>query len=178
MGRGLNSGFELGTSGIELRVPKTKNKDQSPKTKGQMSVKVTQQHLDEIRQHGERTFPEECGGLLLGVMEGETRVVKGTLPLENVRKDSRHNRVEISPLDYAKAEREATKQGLGVWGYYHSHPNHPAIPSGFDLDHAPFIEWSYLIVSVREGKAEEIRAWNVREDRSQFDEEELLLIQG
>ena len=138
-----------------------------------MSVKLTNEHLDKIRQHGEQTFPEECGGLLLGVLEGETRVIREILPLENVRKDSRHNRVEISPLAYAKAEREAAKKGLGVWGYYHSHPDHPAIPSGFDLDHAPFIEWSYLIVSVREGTAQEIRAWNVRADRSQFDEEEI-----
>ena len=138
-----------------------------------MSVKLTNEHLDKIRQHGEQTFPEECGGLLLGVLEGETRVIREILPLENVRKDSRHNRVEISPLAYAKAEREAAKKGLGVWGYYHSHPDHPAIPSGFDLDHAPFIEWSYLIVSVRAGTAQEIRAWNVRADRSQFDEEEM-----
>ena len=139
-----------------------------------MSIKLTNEHLDKIRQHGEQTFPEECGGLLLGVLEGETRVIRETLPLENVRKDSRHNRVEISPLAYAKAEREAAKKGLGVWGYYHSHPDHPAIPSGFDLDHAPFIEWSYLIVAVREGTAQEIRAWNVRADRSQFDEEEIV----
>lgn len=139
-----------------------------------MSVKLTNEHLKQIRQHGEQTFPEECGGLLLGVLEGETRVIRETLPLENVRKDSRHNRVEISPLAYAKAEREAAKKGLGVWGYYHSHPDHPAIPSGFDLDHAPFIEWSYLIVAVREGTAQEIRAWNVRADRSQFDEEEIV----
>ncbi len=143
-----------------------------------MSIKLTEQHLDEIRQHGERSFPEECGGLLLGALVGETRVIQATLPLENIRKDSRHNRVEISPLDYMKAEREATKKGLGVWGYYHSHPNHPAIPSGFDLDHAPFIEWSYLIVSVREGTAQEIRAWTVREDRSQFDEEEIVMNHG
>ncbi|HEX4946719.1 MAG TPA: M67 family metallopeptidase [Blastocatellia bacterium] len=140
-----------------------------------MSIKLTQEHLDQIRRHGERTFPEECGGLLLGMLDGETRVIHETLPLENIRKDSRHNRVELSPLDYAKAEREATKRGLGVWGYYHSHPNHPAIPSGFDLEHAPFIEWSYLIVSVRDGVAQEVRAWTVREDRSQFDEEDLLL---
>ena len=76
----------------------------------------------------------------------------------------------------AKAEREAAKRDLGVWGYYHSHPNHPAVPSGFDLDHAPFIEWSYLIVSVRDGKAEEVRAWTVRDDRSQFDEEEIVFV--
>ena len=140
-----------------------------------MSVKLTTDHLQMIRQHGERTFPEECGGLLLGTLEGGARVIQEVLPLENTRKDSRHNRVELDPLDYARAEREAAKRGLGVWGYYHSHPNHPAVPSGFDLEHAPFVEWSYLIVSVRDGKAEEVRAWTVREDRSQFDEEEVIL---
>lgn len=139
-----------------------------------MSVRLTTDHLETIRQHGARTFPEECGGLLLGVVENGERVIRDVLPLENIRKDSRHNRVELNPLDYAKAEREAAKRDLGVWGYYHSHPNHPAIPSGFDLDHAPFVEWSYLIVSVRDGKAEEVRAWTVREDRSQFDEEEII----
>lgn len=138
-----------------------------------MSIKLTGGHIEQIKQHGERAYPEECGGLLLGAMEDGVRVIREVLPLENVRQDSRHNRVELSPLDYARAEREASKRGLGVWGYYHSHPNHPAVPSGFDLEHAPFIEWSYLIVSVRDGKAKEVRAWTVREDRSQFDEEEM-----
>ncbi len=136
-----------------------------------MSVKLTIEQIEQIKRHGEQTYPEECGGLLLGVIEGRARVIREVLPLENVRPDSRHNRVELDPRAYLKAEREAAKRGLGVWGYYHSHPNHPAIPSGFDLEHAPFIEWSYLIVSVRDGKAEEVRAWRVREDRSQFDEE-------
>ena len=140
-----------------------------------MSVILTTDQIQIIREHGERTFPEECGGLLLGAIDAGVRVIREVLPLENVRQDSRHNRVELDPLAYARAEREAAKRGLGVWGYYHSHPNHPAIPSGFDLDHAPFIEWSYLIVSVRDGKAEEVRAWTVRADRSQFDEEEITL---
>lgn len=140
-----------------------------------MSVRLTTDQIQTIREHGERTFPEECGGLLLGNVEAGVRVIQAVLPLENIRQDSRHNRVELDPRDYLRAEREAAKRGLGVWGYYHSHPNHPAIPSGFDLDHAPFIEWSYLIVSVRDGKAEEVRAWTVREDRSQFDEDEIKL---
>lgn len=138
-----------------------------------MSLKLTTQQIEQIRQHGELSFPEECGGLLLGVIENGARVIRETLPLENVRKDSRHNRVELSPLDYARAEREAAKKNLGVWGYYHSHPDHPAIPSGFDLEHAPFIEWSYVIVSVQGGRAAEVRAWTLRDDRSQFDEENI-----
>jgi proteasome lid subunit RPN8/RPN11 len=139
-----------------------------------MKAKLSNDHIEAIKSHGERTYPEECGGLLLGVVESGALAVREVLPLENIRKDSRHNRVELDPLDYARAEREAAKHGLGVWGYYHSHPDHPAVPSGFDLEHAPFTEWSYLVVSVRDGKAEELRAWSLREDRSQFDEEEMI----
>lgn len=138
-----------------------------------MSIRLTAEQIGQIRRHGEKTFPEECGGLLLGELIDGERVIREVVSLENFRKDSRHNRVEISPLDYARAEREAGKKGLGVWGYYHSHPNHPAIPSDFDREHAPFTEWSYLIVAVRDGKAEEVRAWTLREDRLQFDEEEI-----
>jgi proteasome lid subunit RPN8/RPN11 len=139
-----------------------------------MSVRLTAAQLTQIRQHGEQTFPEECGGLLLGVLEDGVRVIHEVLPLDNVRQDSRHNRVELDPLAYARAERTAAKRGWGVWGYYHSHPDHPAIPSGFDLEHAPFIEWSYLIVSIMAGQAADLRAWTVREDRSEFVAEELL----
>jgi proteasome lid subunit RPN8/RPN11 len=139
-----------------------------------MKAKLSHDHIEAIKRHGERTYPEECGGLLLGVVEGGALAVREVLPLDNIRKDSRHNRVELDPLDYARAEREAAKRGLGVWGYYHSHPDHPAVPSGFDLEHAPFTEWSYLVVSVRDGKAEDLRTWSLREDRSQFDEEEMI----
>jgi proteasome lid subunit RPN8/RPN11 len=139
-----------------------------------MSVKLTAEHLDQIRRHGAQTYPEECGGLLLGSLQDGVRIVQEVYPMENVRPDSRGNRVQLDPLAYARAEREAGRRGLGVWGYYHSHPDHPAVPSGYDLDHAPFTEWSYLIVAVRQGRAEEIRAWTVRDDRSQFDEEEIL----
>ncbi len=139
-----------------------------------MKAKLSNDHIEAIKNHGERTYPEECGGLLLGVVEGGALAVREVLPLANIRKDSRHNRVEIDPLDYARAEREAAKRGLGVWGYYHSHPDHPAVPSGFDLEHAPFTEWSYLIVSVRDGKAAGLRVWSLRGDRSQFDEEAIV----
>jgi proteasome lid subunit RPN8/RPN11 len=139
-----------------------------------MKVKLTNDQRDTISSHGERAYPEECGGLLLGVVEEGALSVRAVLPLENIRKDSRHNRIELDPRDYARAEREAAKRGLGVWGYYHSHPDHPAVPSGFDLEHAPFTEWSYLIVSISAGKAGDLRAWSLRGDRSQFDEEEMI----
>jgi proteasome lid subunit RPN8/RPN11 len=138
-----------------------------------MAMIIADEQLAEIREHGEATYPEECGGLLLGVIEGGRRVIRDVRRLRNIREDSRHNRVALDPLDYARAEREASERGLGVWGYYHSHPDHPAEPSRYDLEHAPFTEWSYLIVAVRGGRAAEIRAWTLSEDRTQFDEEQI-----
>ncbi|MBK9316216.1 MAG: M67 family metallopeptidase [Acidobacteria bacterium] len=139
-----------------------------------MPIHLQPEHVAAIRAHGERTYPEECGGLLLGILEGDDQIVREIMPLDNIRNDSRHNRVELSPLDYARAEREAGRRNLGVWGYYHSHPDHPAVPSSFDLEHAPFTEWSYLIVSIRDGKAADLRAWSLRTDRSQFDEKTIV----
>ena len=54
----------------------------------------------------------------------------------------------------------------------------PRFPLAYDLEHAPFIEWSYVIVSVRNGVASDIRSWNVRDDRSQFDEEKIFRSNG
>ena len=139
-----------------------------------MLVQLQPEQIAEIKAHGERTYPEECGGLLLGIQEDNRHIVHEIMQLENIRADSRHNRVELSPLDYARAEREAGRRNLGVWGYYHSHPDHPAIPSSFDLEHAPFTEWSYLIVSIKDGKAADLRAWSLRTDRSQFDEKTIV----
>ena len=139
-----------------------------------MTIQLAHEHLVAIRRHGEDTFPEECGGLLIGVVDRGVRVIRDVVRLENVRSDSRHRRVELDPGAYARAEREAAERGLGVWGYYHSHPDHPAVPSGFDLDHAPFVGWSYVIVSVRDGQAEDVRAWTLHDDRSRFDDEEIV----
>ncbi len=45
-----------------------------------------------------------------------------------------------------RGEREARARGLDVVGIYHSHPDCPAVPSQFDLDHA-WPVYSYIIVT-------------------------------
>jgi proteasome lid subunit RPN8/RPN11 len=57
-------------------------------------------------------------------------------------------------------------------GFYHSHPDHPAVPSQFDLDHA-WPVYSYVIVSVMAGRAENLLSWELRPDRTRFDAEVL-----
>ena len=123
-------------------------------------VYLTKEHIREIEAHGERTFPHECGGMIIGHFSNDgKKSVAELLPMENAMDAAeQHNRVLILPKDVLRAERYARSQKLDVIGYYHSHPDHPAIPSQFDLDHALPV-WTYIIVSVEGGKAVDVRAW-------------------
>jgi proteasome lid subunit RPN8/RPN11 len=134
---------------------------------------------EEIVRHAEREYPRECCGLLVGriVDGGRTRVVEVTHPVENTFEDEgeHYHRMSISPLEYARAERTHAARGLGVVGNYHSHPDHPAVPSRFDLEHlAPWPTMSYIVVSVVEGKAADVRSWELEPDRSRFNEEKVV----
>ena len=136
-------------------------------------VYLTEEHIKQIEAHGERTFPYECGGMLIGRFENGRKTVVELLPMENAMAETeQHNRVLILPKDVLRAERFARERKLDVVGYYHSHPDHPAIPSQFDLDHALPV-WTYIIVSVESGTAVDVRAWEMENDRSRFNEEEI-----
>jgi proteasome lid subunit RPN8/RPN11 len=139
-------------------------------------IYLTEEHIKQIEAHGETTFPHECGGMIIGRFETDKKTVVELLPMENAMAESeQHNRVLILPKDVLKAERYARSQKLDVIGYYHSHPDHPAIPSQFDLDHALPV-WTYIIVSVESGKAVNLLAWEMENDRSKFNEEEIFTV--
>ena len=136
---------------------------------------LTEEHIKQIEKHGEQTYPFECGGMLIGDFAADgVKTILELLPMENAMDESeKHNRVLITPKDVLRAERYAREKKLDVVGYYHSHPDHPARPSQFDLDHALPV-WSYIIVSVESGKAVDVRAWEMENDRSKFNEEEII----
>src|SRR3982751_257942 len=135
-------------------------------------IRLSEEHLDAIRMHGEATYPNECGGMLIGKFEVEGgKTVVETFPLENSSEEDQRNRVLLSPKDVLRSEKYARESKLDVIGYYHSHPDDRAVPSQYDLDHALPV-WSYIIVSVLEGKSVDIRSWEMENDRSKFNEEE------
>ena len=121
-----------------------------------------------IRAHGVETYPNECCGALIG---GDG-VVSDILALPNVTEEGPRRRFRVGDRDYLQCEKRARELGGELLGFYHSHPDHPARPSQYDLDHAlPF--FSYIIVAVRAGTPEDMTSWRLREDRSAFDEESL-----
>lgn len=136
---------------------------------------LNQEHEDAIRRHGEADYPYECCGLMLGTFAPDgKKTVTEILPISNAREETaKRNRFLITPLELMKGEKYARSKKLDIVGFYHSHPDHPAVPSGFDLDHALPV-YSYVIVSVREGRAGDFYSWEMEHDRTQFNSEELV----
>jgi proteasome lid subunit RPN8/RPN11 len=134
-----------------------------------MAIALMPAAADAIRQHGVETYPNECCGALLG-NEG---VVLEAFALPNTTAEGPRRRFLIRPEDYRAADQHASAAGGELIGFYHSHPDHPARPSQYDVEHAwPF--FSYVIVSVRAGVPEDMTSWRLRDDRSTFDEERLV----
>lgn len=121
-----------------------------------------------IRRHGEETYPHECCGALVGAEGRVTDAVR----LPNTTEEGPRRRFLVRPSDYRMAEQRATELGGELLGFYHSHPDHPARPSQFDLDHA-WPTFAYIIVAVASGSAAAMTVWWLKDDRSSFEEGEL-----
>jgi len=139
-------------------------------------IRVPKEQLSEIREHGVRDYPYECCGLLLGRFADDAKIVTETFPISNAREESaKRNRFLITPEELMKGERYARSRGLEVVGCYHSHPDSPAVPSKYDLEHA-WPTYSYIIVSTGEGHSSDLFSWEQELDRSRFNQEQVEMI--
>ncbi len=133
-------------------------------------IRLEPNALAAVLLHGESAYPEECCGALLGRVEAGCRRVSEALALENERDSERERRFLIGPEEYRLAENAAAQRGLDLVGFYHSHPDHQARPSAYDLEHA--LPWhSYVVLAVERGEAGEWTSWVLGSDRSRFDPE-------
>ncbi len=141
---------------------------------------ITQATYDEICAHGQDAYPHECCGLITAPWTPGTDVrdlaVDGNIRMPNSNTESPTNRYFIDPKLLLKAERELDDADRVMVGFYHSHPDHPARPSRFDLDHAAGPVYWYLIVSVHGGNKRDLTAWRLSPDESEFWPEEIRII--
>ncbi|MGL4619680.1 M67 family metallopeptidase [Chroococcidiopsis sp.] len=155
-----------------------------------MSIRLTVEHLRLICSHAESTYPHECCGLLLGKLSQNDKILVEAIATENVWNPTaaadfqaiepnlnlgtqKNTYYTIAPEVMLKVQKEARDRQLDIIGVYHSHPNHPAIPSEFDRLCA-WQTYSYIIVSVLQGKAGEVLSWSL-DDNHQFQPEEIVV---
>jgi proteasome lid subunit RPN8/RPN11 len=161
------------------------------------SLHLTSEQLQTLHNHAERTYPEECCGILLGTIERRADSTQKTLvdgietvnawseavaadlesvgiaPSKHPSTSDRRDRYWIDPQVLLHVQKQARDRGLQIIGIYHSHPDHPAVPSESDRQLA-WAEYSYVIVSVQQGKVAETRCWSLDENH-QFQEDSLLV---
>lgn len=157
-------------------------------------LNLTQAQQQEIATHGESGYPDEVCGFLIGTASGEDKTVTRLKAIENSWDDSgtpefagtggddfatasRRRRFTIPPDEYYAADKEARERGEAILGFYHTHPDHPARPSQYDLALAReiFPGYSYIILSVHDGKADEMTSHVLRDDYSDFYQETILI---
>jgi proteasome lid subunit RPN8/RPN11 len=137
-------------------------------------IRLDADAISAISRHARRAYPEECCGALLGKTDdGAVRVMR-IERIENSSREQRRRRYAVAPLEYARVERAADAAGLSVLGFYHSHPDHPAVPSEYDREHGlPFFH--YVILTVGPESSGEIASYVLSEDRGVFEREELVV---
>ena len=118
-----------------------------------MPLTIPQPLYDQLRAHGEETYPHECCGVLLGTSTPDGNHVRETVRAGNTRTDRAHDRYNIAPEELIRIQRHARKLGLDIVGFYHSHPDCPAQWSKTDFDEAHWIGCSYVITRVDQGNA-------------------------
>lgn len=138
-----------------------------------MAITIDQKHFDLIKAYAVAAYPNECCGFLLGRQQNGNKEVVRTLPADNDREESeQYHRFLITPELFLQCEKFAKERNMDIVGFYHSHPNAEAKPSDYDVEHGwPW--YSYVIVSVKKGKAEGVTAWVLEDDRSKFRQEKI-----
>ena len=133
-------------------------------------IYISEEIKNLIKAEGEKAYPNECCGVIYGNYDDCKKAVS-IEPIINASEDGeQYHRFLITPENMLKAELKAREQKLDIIGFYHSHPDHPAAPSEYDKEHAlPF--YSYVIVSVIKGRAEDFTSWELSDDRENFNSE-------
>ena len=140
-------------------------------SKSSVALSILEDVDVDIRRHGRETYPHECCGALIGHASRVTLA----MALPNKTEEGPRRRFLVRPADYQAAERYASTLGAALLGFYHSHPDHLARPSQYDLDHA-WPSFAYIIVAVKDGEPQAMTSWRLREDRSAFDEDLIQVI--
>jgi proteasome lid subunit RPN8/RPN11 len=141
-----------------------------------MALKIAQSELNKLRLHGEESYAQECCGVLLGELssDGAKRVYRAVRCV-NTHTDPAVDYFSIDPLELMRIERDASRSGHSIIGFYHSHPDWPARWSQNDLEEAHWTGCSYVITSVQNGQATETNSYVLvgEEESKRFEEEEI-----
>lgn len=123
--------------------------------------------------HAQSTFPDECCGVMVGKIDGDSKSVATAIALENAYEGKQEDRYEIRPEDLLAADKNARAQGLDLIGIFHSHPDCDAYFSKTDLENScPW--YSFVVLSIKAGKFDHANSFLPNADQTAAEKEELI----
>lgn len=130
-------------------------------------MRIARSLADEIVAHAREDLPNECCGMVGGA-DGVAATVY------------RAENAEASPLRYSidskeqfRLMRAIEEAGEELAAIYHSHTKSPAYPSQTDVNLAGWPEAVYLIVSLADPEAPDLKGFWIRDGK--IDEAELVV---
>ena len=139
---------------------------------------LTEEQMELIKSHGCEGYPHEVCGIFLGTCEGDDKKLVEVRRAKNLNTERAHDRYKMDDEDLKIAEKEGRERGLDIIGFYHSHPDHPDVPSEHDRElalNAYAYVYSFLIASVKEGNKVSMKSWVLSEESNQFNEEKIAI---
>ena len=145
-----------------------------------IELSLSEKALEEIAQHAQETFPEECCGVIFhdGAVDRVHRLKNIQNQLHALVPQTYPRTCAIAyPMDYKELELvidEAKRNGARLKAFYHSHPNHDAYFSNEDKAFAsPFGEPTFpgtaqLVVAIYDQVVKEMSAFAWSDQEKDF----------
>ncbi len=136
-------------------------------------LRISRKIIDDIFEYSKENYPEECCGILVGRDSGDDRIITEAHRAKNVAEERRHERYLIDEKKLIEVMKAVRGTDADVIGFYHSHPDYPSRPSGFDTETAAWPGYSYLIASVEKDGVVSIQSWIMSDGEDKFIEEQM-----
>jgi proteasome lid subunit RPN8/RPN11 len=123
--------------------------------------------------HARASYPNECCGAMLGSTDGETKLVRESIALQNAFEGAQAARYELRPEDLLAADKAARERQMDLIGIYHSHPDCDAYFSATDLQNScPW--YSFVVLSIQKGEFHHANSFLPNFDQTDAPKEELI----
>ena len=136
-------------------------------------INIEREAWEVMINHAKKTYPNECCGAMIGSLDGDQKVVRIAVALENAFDGAQGSRYELRSEDLLKADAEARKRGMDLIGIFHSHPDCDAYFSKTDLENScPW--YSFVVLSIKNGEFDHANSFLPDPDQTKADTEELI----
>jgi proteasome lid subunit RPN8/RPN11 len=132
-------------------------------------IRIPQNIHDSLVFHAREGFPLEVCGILGGT--GET--VSALHPMTNT--DASNEHFMMDPKEQFSVVKELRAKGLSMLAIYHSHPETPARPSEEDIRLALTPNVSYVIISLADNAAADIKSYKINSGSVQIETIEVII---